>query len=225
MCKTHRGVLASLAANDQQRLLPGAMAEDPNSRTSFCRNASPRARDAELRTANSPVGSGPWRATMNQPVEMRRSPPRPTAGRDIARPRPTATTRACRAASGSGGRFALQLVHGYALAFASSRHARSTSATGAWTSGAQARAAWLHEIFDHTMLVAEDDPERLGSSPRTRGPRRSAHPAVGRMRGDGPLRLRLRRSQYVDAQTGGRVRLETVEVKETGGNSALYERA
>jgi hypothetical protein len=29
----------------------------------------------------------------------------------------------------------------------------------------------------------------------------------------------------VDAETGGRVWLETVEVKEHGGNSALYERA
>ncbi len=81
---------------------------------------------------------------------------------------------------------------------------------------------WLHEMFDHTLLVAADDPER----PRLE--------ALGEM-GLADVRIMPAvgceaMAQFVHAKvqgivedaTVGRVWLESVEVREHGGNSALY---
>ncbi|MGI3899039.1 MAG: 6-pyruvoyl trahydropterin synthase family protein [Janthinobacterium lividum] len=81
---------------------------------------------------------------------------------------------------------------------------------------------WLHEMFDHTLLIAADDPERARLE------------ALGEL---GLADVRIlpavgceAMAQFVHAKvetivqdvTGGRVRLESVEVREHGGNSALY---
>jgi 6-pyruvoyltetrahydropterin/6-carboxytetrahydropterin synthase len=120
-----------------------------------------------------------------------------------------------------------KLLHGYALAFKFVFATRELDARN-WCydfGGLKPVRQWLHETFDHTTLVAEDDPER---------------PAFEALARAGLVDLRILPSvgceataryvfdyvaQYVGAQTGGRVWLETVEVKEHGGNSALYERA
>ncbi len=118
-----------------------------------------------------------------------------------------------------------RLVHGYALAFRFVFAARELDACG-WCfdfGGLKPVRAWLHEMFDHTMLVAEDDPElpdfrRLAEKglvalrvlPRV-GCEATAEHVFGHV------------ARFVAERTAGRVWLETVEVSEHGGNSALYE--
>ena len=119
-----------------------------------------------------------------------------------------------------------RLIHGYALAFrfvfasVELDHRNWCFDFG----GLKDVRRWLHETFDHTMLVAEDDPAR---------------PTFEQLSRDGLVDLRVfpavgceavakyvfdYLAAYVDGQTGGRVWLETVEVSEHGGNSAIYGR-
>ncbi len=118
-----------------------------------------------------------------------------------------------------------RMVHGYALAFRFVFAARELDACG-WCfdfGGLKPVRAWLHEMFDHTMLVAEDDPDL---------------PDLKRLEEKGLVALRVlpkvgceataehvfrHVARFVEEQTAGRVWLETVEVREHGGNSALYE--
>ena len=117
------------------------------------------------------------------------------------------------------------LVHGYALAFRFVFATRELDGCG-WCfdfGGLKPVRAWLHEMFDHTMLVAEDDPNL---------------PDFKRLAEKGLVDLRVlprvgceamaehvfcNVARFVAEQTAGRVWLETVEVSEHGGNSALYE--
>jgi 6-pyruvoyltetrahydropterin/6-carboxytetrahydropterin synthase len=118
-----------------------------------------------------------------------------------------------------------RLVHGYALAFRFVFATRELDGNN-WCfdfGGLKPVRAWLHEMFDHTMLVAEDDPE--------------LHDFQG-LEGKGLVALRVLPrvgceaiaeyvfgyvSRFVADRTAGRVWLETVEVSEHGGNSAVYE--
>lgn len=120
-----------------------------------------------------------------------------------------------------------RLVHGYALAF---RFIFATHELDErnWCfdfGGLKSVRAWLHEMFDHTMLVAADDPDladflhlqekglvALRVLPRV-GCEATAEHVFGHV------------ARFVAEQTAGRVWLETVEVMEHGGNSALYEEA
>ena len=83
--------------------------------------------------------------------------------------------------------------------------------------------AWLHEMFDHAVLVATDDPQ-IG--------------AFEHMAGLGLMSLRIVPSvgceevarfvfnqvgKMVKAATDGRVWVESVEVREHSGNSAIYQ--
>lgn len=119
-----------------------------------------------------------------------------------------------------------RLVHGYALAF---RFVFATYELDErnWCfdfGGLKPVKAWLKSMFDHTMLVAEDDPERERFEQLNR---------------DGLIDLRVLPAvgceatakyvfdfvaTYVHEQTGGRVWLESAEVSEHGGNSAIYAR-
>ena len=82
--------------------------------------------------------------------------------------------------------------------------------------------AWLHDMFDHTTLVAQDDPEldvfqdlanrdlidlRVVSAVGCEATARYVHEYV---------------NKYAHDQSNGRVWVETVEVGEHSGNSALY---
>ena len=119
-----------------------------------------------------------------------------------------------------------RLIHGYALAF---RFVFATHELDErnWCfdfGGLKPVKAWLKEMFDHTMLVAEDDP---------------ALARFQAMHEDGLIDIRVLPAvgceatakyvfdyvaRYVEAETGARVWLESVEVKEHGGNSAIYSR-
>jgi 6-pyruvoyltetrahydropterin/6-carboxytetrahydropterin synthase len=117
-----------------------------------------------------------------------------------------------------------QLIHGYALAF------KFVFAAGEldnrnWCfdfGGLKDVKRWLHEHFDHTMIVAQDDP---------------CLPAFQALAASNLVDLRILPAvgceavaefvfSHVDAvvceSTEGRVWVESVEVREHGGNSAMY---
>ncbi|MBF9233174.1 6-carboxytetrahydropterin synthase [Microvirga sp. BT350] len=119
-----------------------------------------------------------------------------------------------------------RLMHGYALAF---RFVFATHELDErnWCfdfGGLKPVKEWLKTMFDHTMLVAEDDPEL---------------PRFEQLQQAGLVDLRVLPAvgceatakfvfdyvaAFVREQTGTRVWLESVEVKEHGGNSAIYGR-
>ena len=117
-----------------------------------------------------------------------------------------------------------RLLHGYALSF------RLTFASGElderhWCfdfGGLKPIKAWLHQMFDHTLLVAADDtevPEFRRLAERGLADLRVL-PAVGC---EAVARRAFEHiSRFVEAQTGGRVWLDEVEVREHSGNSAAY---
>jgi 6-pyruvoyltetrahydropterin/6-carboxytetrahydropterin synthase len=118
-----------------------------------------------------------------------------------------------------------RLIHGYALAFRFVFATRELDECN-WCfdfGGLKLVRAWLHEMFDHTFLVAEDDPELL---------------QFKLLKEKGLVALRVLPkvgceataehvfhyvARFVTEQTAGRVWLEAVEVSEHGGNSALYQ--
>ena len=117
------------------------------------------------------------------------------------------------------------LIHGYALAFKFVFATRTLDERN-WCfdfGGLKPIRAWLHEMFDHTLIVAEDDPEIVQL--RELGNRGLASvrvlPAVGCEAVAKFVHGYV--STYVHRESGGRVWLESVEVREHGGNSAIYE--
>ena len=119
-----------------------------------------------------------------------------------------------------------RLVHGYALAF---RFVFATHELNEcnWCfdfGGMKPVKAWLKEMFDHTMVVAEDDPalDRFRQLHEDGLVDLRVMPAVGC---EATARYVFEYVQrFVDHETKGRVWLESVEVKEHGGNSAIYSR-
>ena len=118
-----------------------------------------------------------------------------------------------------------RLIHGYALAFKFVFAARELDECG-WCfdfGGLKPVRAWLHEMFDHTMLVAEDDPD-LPEFKRLEEKGMVALRVLPRVGCEAMAEHVFRHvARFVAEQTAGRVWLETVEVREHGGNSALYE--
>lgn len=115
-------------------------------------------------------------------------------------------------------------IHGYALAF-SFTFATDRLDENNWCydfGGMKEVRAWLHEMFDHTTLVAADDPEletfralhakglidlRVLPDVGCEATARHAHGHV---------------AAFIADKTGGRVWLESVEVREHEGNAASY---
>ena len=84
--------------------------------------------------------------------------------------------------------------------------------------------AWLHEMFDHTVLVAEDDPERAEFE-RLAGLGLMVLRSIPAVGCEAFARFTFEHvQQFVERETAGRVWLESVEVSEHGANSAIYER-
>lgn len=119
-----------------------------------------------------------------------------------------------------------RFLHGYALGF---RFVFATRALDErnWCLDFGAMKpvrAWLHEMFDHTVLVAADDPlrgefERLGEAGlvQLRVVPSCGCEATARLVFDHVAR-------FVAEATCGRVWLESVEVSEHSANSAIYQR-
>jgi 6-pyruvoyltetrahydropterin/6-carboxytetrahydropterin synthase len=118
-------------------------------------------------------------------------------------------------------------LHGYALAF-SFTFVSDTLDDRGWCidfGSLKPLRAWLHDMFDHTTLVAQDDPEL---------------PALQALARQGIIQLRLVPAIGCEAfaalahewaqgfaadQTGGRVRVESVTVCEHAGNAASFQAA
>jgi 6-pyruvoyltetrahydropterin/6-carboxytetrahydropterin synthase len=119
-----------------------------------------------------------------------------------------------------------RLIHGYALAF---KFVFATFELDErnWCfdfGGLKPVKAWLKDLFDHTMLVAQDDPElaRFEDLHRDGLVNLRVLPAVGCEATAKHVFGHV--AAFVHEETKGRVWLESVEVKEHGGNSAIYSR-
>ena len=118
-----------------------------------------------------------------------------------------------------------RLLHGYALAF---KFVFATLELDQhnWCydfGGLKPVRQWLHEQFDHTLVVAKDDPDLatfLDLATKGLVDLRIL-PAVGCEQTARYCHEYV--SALVERDTGGRVWLESVEVREHGGNSALFE--
>lgn len=120
-----------------------------------------------------------------------------------------------------------RLIHGYALAF-TFVFATDTLDHNNWCFDFGAMKPvreWLHEMFDHTMLVAVDDPARQRLEELAEAGLGDIRilPSVGC---EAVARLAFDHvADYVRQAADGRVWLESVEVREHGGNAAQYSRA
>jgi len=83
---------------------------------------------------------------------------------------------------------------------------------------------WLHEMFEHTTLVASDDPKLILFEELAR----QELIDLRILTSVGSEGLAMLVFDHVDwmirDETGGRVWLESAEVREHGGNSVLFER-
>lgn len=119
-----------------------------------------------------------------------------------------------------------RLIHGYALAFKFVFATYELDERN-WCfdfGGMKPVKAWLKDLFDHTMLVAQDDPEleRFEAMHRDGLINLRVLPAVGCEATAKHVFDHV--ATFVRDETNGRVWLESVEVKEHGGNSAIYSR-
>lgn len=117
------------------------------------------------------------------------------------------------------------LIHGYALQVELVFEADTLDARN-WVQdfgGLKQIKQWLHDNFDHTLVVAEDDPmmaefQRLNSLNLADV---RVLPSVGCEKFSEIIFNHV--NDYVADASGGRVRVRSVEVREHGGNSARYE--
>ncbi len=119
-----------------------------------------------------------------------------------------------------------RLIHGYALAF-KFVFATDRLDENHWCfdfGSLKPIRTWLHELFDHTMLVAQDDPSLATFQALSEEHLIDLRvvPAVG-------CEAKARYvfdylAAYVTRETDGRVWLESVEVREHGGNAAVFQR-
>lgn len=119
------------------------------------------------------------------------------------------------------------LVHGYALAFKFTFRARELDDNNwCYDFGAlKPVRKWLHEMFDHTLLIAEDDPCRAQLEALSQHGLADVRviPSVGC---EATARFVFDHvNTMVHDESAGRVSLESVEVSEHGGNSAIYSQS
>ena len=117
-----------------------------------------------------------------------------------------------------------RFLHGYALAFRFTFASDQLDDRG-WCidfGGLKPLRAWLHDMFDHTTLVAEDDPAltRFQTLAEAGLIQLRILPAIGCEAFAAYVHAWAQ--DFASAQTGGRVRVEQVEVAEHAGNSAIY---
>ena len=117
-----------------------------------------------------------------------------------------------------------RLLHGYALAFRFVFATRELDQCN-WCfdfGGLKPVRAWLHEMFDHTMVVAHDDPHlaQLEALEEAGLVKLSVLPSGGCEATAAFVFEYV--ADFVSTQTHDRVWLESVEVREHGGNSAIF---
>jgi 6-pyruvoyltetrahydropterin/6-carboxytetrahydropterin synthase len=124
-------------------------------------------------------------------------------------------------------------IHGYGISFRVWFEGELDERNWVWDFGGMKRAkgtidgmnpkAWMDYMFDHTMIIAEDDP--FLESFRLMGTAGAAQvrilPAVGAEKFAEYIYNKLQ--AFVSEETGGRVSVVRVEFLENGRNTAIYE--
>jgi 6-pyruvoyltetrahydropterin/6-carboxytetrahydropterin synthase len=124
-------------------------------------------------------------------------------------------------------------VHGYGVSFKVWFEGELDEKNWVWDFGGMKRAkgtidgmnpkAWMDYMFDHTMIVAEDDPflESFKLMDRAGAAQVRILPAVGAEKFAEYIFNKLQ--EFIHTETEGRVRIHRVEFLEHGRNSAIYE--
>jgi 6-pyruvoyltetrahydropterin/6-carboxytetrahydropterin synthase len=126
-----------------------------------------------------------------------------------------------------------QKIHGYGVSFKVWFEGELDERNWVWDFGGMKRAkgtidgmnpkAWMDYMFDHTLIVAEDDPYLVGW--KAMGDHGLAQvrviPAVGAESFAKFIYEKL--NTFISEETDGRVRIAQVEFREHGKNSALYK--
>ena len=124
-------------------------------------------------------------------------------------------------------------IHGYGISFRVWFEGELDERNWVWDFGGMKRAkgtidglnpkAWMDYMFDHTMIIAEDDP--FIESFRLMGQAGAAQvrilPAVGAEKFAEYIYNKLQ--EFVSKETAGRVNVVRVEFLENGRNTAIYE--
>jgi 6-pyruvoyltetrahydropterin/6-carboxytetrahydropterin synthase len=124
-------------------------------------------------------------------------------------------------------------IHGYGISFRVWFEGDLDERNWVWDFGGMKRAkgtidglnpkAWMDYMFDHTMIIAEDDP--FLESFRLMGQAGAAQvrilPAVGAEKFAEYIYNKLQ--EFVSKETAGRVNVVRVEFLENGRNTAIYE--
>jgi 6-pyruvoyltetrahydropterin/6-carboxytetrahydropterin synthase len=124
-------------------------------------------------------------------------------------------------------------VHGYGVSFKVWFEGELDERNWVWDFGGMKRAkgtidgmnpkAWMDYMFDHTMIVAEDDPfiESFKLMDRAGAAQVRIIPAVGAEKFAEYVYNKLQ--EFIHTETEGRVRIARVDFMEHGRNSAIYE--
>jgi 6-pyruvoyltetrahydropterin/6-carboxytetrahydropterin synthase len=126
-----------------------------------------------------------------------------------------------------------RFLHGYGISFKLWFEGDLDERNWVWDFGGMKRAkgtidgmspkVWMDYMFDHTYLVAEDDPF-LGEALRLNQDgiaQVRVVPATGAEKFSQYIYEKL--SPFIETETEGRVKITKVEFREHGKNSAIYE--
>ena len=124
-------------------------------------------------------------------------------------------------------------LHGYAVSFKVVFEGELDHKNWVWDFGGMKRAknlidgmqpkAWMDYMFDHTVIIAEDDPEALMFQSlsdlgviqlrevEATGAEKFAEYVFNKL------------NKFVQLETDGRVKISSVEFMENGNNSAIYQ--
>ena len=126
-----------------------------------------------------------------------------------------------------------RFLHGYGVSFKVWFEGELDERNWVWDFGGMKRAkgtiddmnpkAWMDYMFDHTMIIAEDDPflESFKLMDRAGAAQVRILPAVGAEKFAEHIFNKLQ--EFIHTETEGRVRVVRVDFMEHGRNSAIYE--
>ena len=127
-----------------------------------------------------------------------------------------------------------RFLHGYGISFKVYFEGELDDRNWVWDFGGMKRAktqidgmnpkAWMEYMFDHTMIVAEDDPflESFKRMDEAGAAQVRVIPATGAERFAQYVFEKL--DTFVKEETDGRVKVRQVEFSEHGKNSAIFTR-
>jgi 6-pyruvoyltetrahydropterin/6-carboxytetrahydropterin synthase len=125
-----------------------------------------------------------------------------------------------------------RFLHGYGISFKITFEGDLDERNWVWDFGGMKRAkntidgmppkVWMDYMFDHTFLVAEDDPfvESFKKMDEAGAAQVRVLPATGAEQF--AKFIYDKTSEFIKIETEGRVRVVSVEFKEHGKNSAIY---